>query len=76
VSGRGNRFRYDGPHGDDHHPYNHVHRFDGKGRETSLLEIGDENEVPTLGDVIAEAHDYYYSPQFEQDNEQADDDGA
>lgn len=72
VSGRGNRFRYDGPH--DHRPHHHLHRFDQDGRETAVLEIRNENEVPTLGDVIAEAHDYYYSPEFWQENEQRDND--
>lgn len=62
VSGRGNRFRYDSAH--NHRMHHHVHRFDSEGRETGLYDIYDVNDVPTLGDVIEEAWNYFYSPEF------------
>src|SRR5438132_5735170 len=41
VSGRGNLFRYNSPHG-DHRPYHHVHRYDILG---TWDEIGDPEEL-------------------------------
>lgn len=62
VSGRGNLIRYDSAH--DHRPHHHVHRFDSECHLVSVHEIHDENKVPTLGDVITEVRDLYYSPEF------------
>ncbi len=68
VVGRGNVFRYDSAH--NHRQHHHVHRFDARGDLVSVDEIHDENEVPTLGDVIAEARELYYSPEFSGDSEE------
>lgn len=69
VAGRGNVFRYDSAH--NHRQHHHVHRFDARGDLVSLHDIHDENEVPTLGDVIAEARELYYSPELSEDSEES-----
>jgi hypothetical protein len=60
-SGRGNLFRYCGPH--DDRPYHHVHRYDvfNTWSEASIEEITDEDEIPTLGEVLGELREMYYS---------------
>jgi hypothetical protein len=72
VSGNGNMFRYDSAH--NHRTQHHVHRYNRKG-ELAVEDILDENDVPTLGDVIAEARDLYWSPEFNSDEDEDDDDG-
>ena len=72
VSGRGSRLRYDSAH--NHRAHHHVHRFDAKGQETSIVPIHDVNDVPTLGDVIEETRDFYWSPEFSQETDGSDDD--
>jgi len=67
VSGRGNRFRYDGVH-PGHRRYDHAHEFDKEGRLVSDHDIHDEKEVPDLGDMIGKTRDFYWSPQFAQEN--------
>jgi hypothetical protein len=64
ANGRGNLFRYDSPH--EHRPYHHVHRYDvlATWSELSVEDIGNENKVPTLGEVIEEARDLYYAHEF------------
>jgi hypothetical protein len=60
LRGVGNVFRYDSPH--PHYPKHHVHRYDVLNRDTkgSVKAIEDEEDRPTLGDVIDELRDWYY----------------
>ena len=73
VSGRGNRFRHDGGH-PDHSQRPHEHRFDSRGQQTSRLEIDEGSALPTLGDVIDETRELYWSPEFAKENDQLPDD--
>lgn len=68
LRGVGNIFRYDGPH-PSHQSFHHVHRYDvlgDGGQEVSRLE---EDETPTLGEVIDEAENWYYEhlPELQSD---------
>lgn len=55
----GNIFRYDSA--DEFHPEHHVHRFDTlAGDRDGTREPVDENEYPTLGEVIRELANWYY----------------
>lgn len=65
LQGVGIIFRYDSPFLPDlggHHRHHHVHHFDVlKGdREGIVGEIEDPEMVPTLGEVIEEARNWYY----------------
>jgi hypothetical protein len=60
LRGIGNVFRYDSPH--PHYPKHHVHRYDALTRDTRgyVEDIEDEENRPTLGDVLDELRDWYY----------------
>jgi hypothetical protein len=62
-------FRYDSSH--DHRRHHHVHRYNRKG-ELTVDDILDENDVPTLGEVIEETRDLYWSPEFNSDESEDD----
>ncbi len=68
VRGYGNVFRYDNSHARIGHPDNHhKHEFDWKLNdqdEGKVIWIGAE-KWPTLGEVIEEARDWYWSNQSE-----------
>ena len=57
----GNILRYDSPH-PTHNKEHHVHRFDPVGHEIdgSPVFLPDENDRPTLGEVISEVESWYY----------------
>lgn len=59
IEGRCNVFRYDSPH---HGRGHHVHCYDAVNVKatTKVIEIPYEEDRPTLGDVIAEAREWYY----------------
>lgn len=70
LKGVGNIFRYDSPHvapGEkdfiQHHNYHHKHVYDvlngDKHGHTVLIER--EDDIPTLGEVIEEAAEWYYN---------------
>jgi len=65
IDGIGNVFRYCDPHATpshpDHKPFHHKHTFDalGDGAEGEVSEV-DEEERPTLAEVIEEACEWYY----------------
>ena len=54
VRGAHNILRYESAH--DHRPHVHKHVYNtfGDGRELSVLDLVDEEEIPTLGEVIRE----------------------
>jgi len=59
---KGNVFRYDSPH-HDHFKEHHVHRFDVLNGDTlgSVDFLEEEDQRPTLGEVIKEAANWYYA---------------
>ena len=61
IRGRGNILRYDSPH-PTHNQEHHVHRYDilHGDREGSVTFIENEDERPTLGEVIREVQEWYY----------------
>jgi hypothetical protein len=69
LRGVGTIFRYDSPDSEpregapEHHWHHHVHRYDVlAGDMDGWVEIiYDEDEVPTLGEVIYEAVDWFYA---------------
>ena len=52
VRGNHNIFRYDSPH--EHRPNAHKHVYDtfGSGGESELIELAQEDDVPTLAEVL------------------------
>lgn len=58
LPGIGTIFRYDSPH--QHRPYHHVHRYDVLNRDSEgeIHRLDDDDHVPTLAEVIREAHDW------------------
>ncbi len=57
---QGNIFRYDSPHA-THNQEHHVHRYDvWSSQEIALDLLPNEDERPTLGEVIQEAEAWYY----------------
>ncbi len=54
VRGAHNILRYESAH--DHRPHAHKHEYNtfGDGREMAVVDIADENQIPTLGEVIRE----------------------
>ena len=60
LRGIGNVFRYDSPH--PHYPHHHVHRYDVLNGDTrgTVTAIEEEENRPTLGQVIDELRDWYY----------------
>lgn len=62
LRGVGVVFRYDSPH-QGHNQDNHVHRYDvlSGDRDGKVDFLFHEDEVPTLGEVVDEAADWYYS---------------
>ena len=61
LRGLGNVFRYDSPHA-THNRFHHVHRYDilNDDRDGSVVIIPDPNDVPTLGEVVDEAVNWYF----------------
>lgn len=61
VRGRHNIFRYDSAHG--HRPYAHRHAYDtfGSGEETDIVRLANEEDIPTLTEVIHELQDWHQS---------------
>lgn len=61
IRGVGNIFRYDSPH-PDHNREHHVHRFDVFARQELKPPrfLPEEEQRPTLGEVIAEVETWYY----------------
>lgn len=59
VRGRHNILRYDSPH--VHRPQPHKHSYDtfGTGDETSVVDLVNESDVPTLGEVIRELEEWH-----------------
>ena len=57
----GNILRYDSPH-HDHNQEHHVHRYDvlNDDKEGRLEFIYDEEQRPTLGEVIREVQEWFY----------------
>lgn len=68
LQGQGNIFRYDGPH-PVHHQFHHVHRYDvlDGDREGAIERIEEEDDTPTLGQVVDEAEQWYYDHLSELD---------
>lgn len=62
LRGAGNVFRYDSPH-ETHNREHHVHRYDllDGDRRGEVTFLHDEEEVPTLGEVIEEARQWYWA---------------
>ena len=61
VDGIGNRLRYDSAHL-SHNPYHHVHRYDvlAGDKDGTVTPLHLEDEVPTLGEVLAEVRAWYF----------------
>lgn len=61
VQGLGNILRYDSPH-PDHNREHHVHRYDvlNGDRAGTVDFIYDEDDVPTLGEVLTEVESWFY----------------
>ena len=61
IEGRGNVFRYDSPH-ETHNKKHHVHRYDVMNRDVvgTVAFTEHESDIPTLGDVIEEAVEWYF----------------
>ncbi len=61
LEGFGNLFRYDSPHA-THNRHHHVHRYQvpESDKDGSVEFIHDDEQIPTLGEVIGEAMDWYY----------------
>lgn len=61
LGGVGTVFRYDSPH--PHRDEHHVHRHDvlNGDRGGSIDYIYNEDDIPTLGEVIGEVRDWYYA---------------
>lgn len=60
LSGIGNILRYDSPH-PDHYKQHHVHRFDvATKREIAVDFIQNEDDRPTLGEIIIEVENWYF----------------
>lgn len=59
VRGIHNILRYDSPHG--HRPYPHKHLYDtfGSGRESDIVTLEGEDQVPTLGEVLQELQTWH-----------------
>lgn len=59
VRGAHNVLRYDSAH--PHRPYAHKHVYNtfGDGREVEIVELRTDEDVPTLGEVIRELHDWH-----------------
>lgn len=59
VRGAHNILRYESAH--EHRRYAHKHEYAtfGNGLETALIELFDEEEVPTLGEVLRELQDWH-----------------
>ncbi|MGH7653643.1 MAG: hypothetical protein ACREN6_03175, partial [Gemmatimonadaceae bacterium] len=59
VRGMHNILRYESAH--DHRPHAHKHEYNtfGDGRESRVLDLLDEDEIPTLGEVVAELQLWY-----------------
>jgi hypothetical protein len=59
IRGVHNVFRYDSVHG--HRPYPHKHVYDtfGTGLELEVVQLADEDSVPTLGEVLRELQTWY-----------------
>jgi hypothetical protein len=59
VRGVHSILRYDAPH--EHRPHAHKHLYDtfGTGRELKVIELVDEDRVPTLGQVIRELQQWH-----------------
>jgi hypothetical protein len=62
LDGVGTILRYDSPH-QTHNKYHHVHRHDVLygDREGRVDEVREEDDRPTLGEMIAEVRDWYYA---------------
>lgn len=65
LRGVGNIFRYDSPFLPDrggHHAHDHVHLYDAFAgdREGTIEPIYNKDDVPTLGEVIDRARDWYW----------------
>ncbi len=59
IRGGASIFRYCSPHG--HRPYVHKHVFApfDSGRETEIVEITDEDRIPTMREVIEELREWH-----------------
>lgn len=59
VRGIHNILRYDSAHG--HRPYPHKHLYDtfGTGSESGIVELGGEDAIPTLGEVLQELQGWH-----------------
>lgn len=68
IRGRGNLFRYDSPDlvptsaTVEHHKYHHKHVYslEPLGRQVQVVLIENEDDIPTLGEVLREAEAWYY----------------
>ncbi len=62
LPSRGNIFRYDSPHA-THNKEHHVHRYDvlNSGLQFPIQWLRDEAQRPTLGEVIDELAEWYYT---------------
>lgn len=60
VRGHGNVFRYDSAH-EDHNCFPHKHEFDffNEFGGDRLIEIEDENDIPTLYEAVSELQDWH-----------------
>lgn len=59
LPGARNILRYESPH--EHRPTPHKHEYDtfGDGRETQVLDLHEEDQVPTLGEVLRELQGWH-----------------
>lgn len=60
VRGVHNVLRYESAHEHRPHPHKHVYDAFGTGREIGVIELPDEEFVPTLGQVIRELQDWHH----------------
>ena len=61
ITGLGNILRYDSPH-DSHRLHHHVHHYDVlAGDRDGTVEDTSDTDWPTLGEVLEELRDWYYT---------------
>lgn len=54
LRGVHNILRYESPHPHREHPHKHLYATFGNGREVRVIDLMDEEHVPTLGEVLRE----------------------
>ena len=59
VRGAHNIFRYESAHEHRPHPHKHTYNTFGDGSESEVVDLADDNAIPTLGEVIREVQDWH-----------------